>query len=180
MRVENSGPRLACGRWRHEVVDATWPGRSRIKANQIGAGWGSLVGEYEWERFATLTMDPKRFRHVNEATVSREVFAWCNNVAWLARRPVGWAYVVEGGGGRHLHAHVLLVGTREESWNAACAAWAARNGKILAETVSDRKGVASYLCKTVGLKGEIVLADTLNRYPRSVLKIVDAANLKST
>ena len=179
VRITNDGPRLGSTRWPNEVIGSTSRSRMRINANQVAAGWAEFLSQYNWQVLVTLTTDPKRVPDASEATVGREAFAWCNNVAWLARRPVGWVYAVEGGGGRHLHAHALLVGTRQASLDAACAAWVARNGKIDVQTVYDPKGVAQYLCKAVGPNGEIVFSDTLNRYPRSVDN-VDVRKLKST
>jgi len=63
---------------------------------------------------------------------------------------VGWAYAVEGGGGRRLHAHALLRGMRHAVLPAAEALWIARNGRFESTEVYDAKGAAGYLCKRVG------------------------------
>ena len=73
-------------------------------------------------------------------------------------------YAVEGGGGGWLHAHALLIGIRDESWEAAQVAWRARNGRIESRRVSDGLGAADYLSKSIGPNGEVVLSDTLTRY----------------
>ena len=70
---------------------------------------------------------------------------------------MGWAYAVEGGGGGRLHAHALLIGIREESWEAAEGAWEARNGAIVTRRVVDPVKAARYLCKSIGPNGEVDL-----------------------
>ena len=159
---------MARPRWPGQITDASWRGRLRINANRAGSGWAEFLGCYQWERFATLTVDPRRMRAISEAIVSREAFRWCNEAARLSRRPVGWAYAVEGGGGGWLHAHALLIGTqRDDYWEAIEGIWATRNGRIETRAVDDPLTAARYLCKSIGPKGEVVFSDTLGRYPKS-------------
>ena len=170
MNTSGIGPRVTRARWPGPITDASWRGRLRINANRIGAEWGKFLGEYEWERFVTLTVDPRRMRAISETIVSREVFQWCNEVSRLSRCPVGWAYAVEGGGGGWLHAHALLIGIRDGSWDAAESVWRARNGHVVTRPVDDPIAIASYLCKAIGPNGEVVVSDTLRRYLRRGLK----------
>jgi hypothetical protein len=138
----------------------------RMKASRIQAGWGEFLGGFAWEHAATLTFDPKRGANRSDASVSREVFRWCGKVGRLSRKPVGWAYAVEGGGGGSLHAHALLIGLRDTAWAAAQAAWTARSGRIVTRLVDDPARAARYMCKQIGPNGEVVFSDTLSRYPR--------------
>jgi hypothetical protein len=160
-----AGPRTS--RLPGPIHGERWRDRTRINANRVRAGWAGFLAGFDWQVAATLTFDPKRAPHHSEANVSREVYSWCGQVVGrLNRRPVGWAYAVEGGGGGWLHAHALLIGCYDSTWDAAVAMWEVRCGRALLKRVYDPVGAAAYLTKSIGSNGEIVLSDTLQHYRR--------------
>lgn len=163
MNAHERSPQLAQCRWPGPVIGTRWQNRTRLNARRVRDGWGSFLERVEWNMSATLTVDPRK-ADVSENMVSREVFAWCGDVGRLSRRPVGWAYVVEAGGGGRLHAHALLIGADDGCWRVAEGMWAARNGMHKLTPVFDVRGAVDYMCKAIGVNGEIVLADTIGRY----------------
>ncbi len=150
-------------RWPGPVSDDRWIGRTRINAKRLRDGWGEFLAEFEWERMVTLTFDPARWEHLNAEQASRETFWWCGLAARLCRRPLDWAYAVEGGGGGWLHAHVLVAGVPEHRWGVIGDTWRSRNGRVDLRQVDDPAGAAAYLCKSAGRNGEVLLSDTLRR-----------------
>jgi len=155
-------------RWAGPIEDDRWEARTRINARRaLRLGWARYLAKFDWQVMATLTFDPRRCEHPGEAHASRETFWWCGLASRLCRRPVGWAYAVEGGGGGWLHAHALLAGCPENLWPAISGAWSARNGRIDLRMVDDREGAAHYLCKSIGPNGEVVLSDTISRHRRA-------------
>lgn len=144
-----------------------WPDRTRMNARRVRLGWGRYLAGFEWQMMATLTFDPRRAKRQSEARASREAFWWCGQVGRLNRRPVGWAYAVEGGGGGWLHAHALLIGCQDSIWGAAEGMWLARCGRVDLRRVDDPARAAGYLCKGIGPNGEVVFSDTLHHYLRA-------------
>lgn len=167
MKQAELGPRLGVSKWPGPMTGEKWRDRVRINASRIRAGWGEFLTGFPWEQFATLTFDPRRAPNTSERTVSREVFRFCGDMARMSRRPVVWAYAIEGGGGRHRHGHVLLIDARDAALEAAQRVWEARNGAIVVRPVDDIGHAARYLCKAIGPNGEVVLSDTLRRNQRT-------------
>src|SRR5207247_1452567 len=130
--------------------------------------WAQFLGRVQWERFASLTFDPKRSFPITRELASRETFMWCNYLAYAFRQPVGWAYVVELGRAGSWHAHALIIGTRRRSWSAPQGTWKLRNGDVDLRRVHDVEGVSLYSSKTAADGGEVVLSDTIGRYVATV------------
>lgn len=146
------------------VLGGDWRDRTRINARRVRAGWADWLGHIPWHTFATLTFDPRRSPDTSERAASREAFWWCGQIGRWERKPVGWAYAVEGGGGDHIHAHALIVGCSDSVWPAMEATWRARNGRIDLRRVTEPEPAAQYVCKAIGSNGEIAFSDTLDRY----------------
>src|SRR5437867_1300278 len=164
--VSRSSPaRLVRTRWPARVTNTGWRERARLTGDRLRDAWAAFLGRIRWQIFATLTFDSKLCRNgVNLDLAHLEAFWWCGAVAHVMRRPIGWAYVVERGGGGAWHVHVLLVGVAGVSWGAARAIWETRNGRIDIQPVYERKRIAAYVTKSVDNDVEIVLSDTLKRY----------------
>ncbi len=159
--AQSMTPRYARRRWPGTIDDDRWGNRTRINANRLRAGYWLFLTEFDWQLAAALTFAVAN--GLNEHRASMEAFRWCKVLAWLSRYPIGWAYAVEGGGGRRLHAHVLLIGVPERCFDVGIGTWEARNGSAQLTPVHDRVGASNYLCKEIGAN-EVVLSDTLTRY----------------
>jgi hypothetical protein len=130
-------------------------------------GWAELLKRVTWEAFVTLTFDQKRCFPVSREVAVHEALKWCEYVAYVWRRPVGWAFVVECGKGGQWHVHVLLVGVEGARWDAPEETWKTRNGGIEVRETDDISGVARYSSKSIADEehgGEVVISDTLSRY----------------
>ena len=101
-------------RWYGPIGDDRWTGRVRLNRDRL-RGWARFLGRFKWEFFITLTFDPRRVFPVGRELADREAFEFCKDVARAARRPIGWAYVVEPGKGGCWHAHVILIGL-DRAW----------------------------------------------------------------
>lgn len=151
-------------RWGSWMSRNEWRDRARINAPRVRAGWATWLAELDWHTFSTLTFDPRKSPDTSDQTANLETFWWCCQVGKLQRRPVGWAYTIEGGGGGYVHAHALIAGCSEEVWPALDAIWRVRNGLIQLRRVDSPRRAVDYICKAVGLNGEIAFSDTLRRY----------------
>lgn len=167
MKQSVSAPLVRVSKWPGQMTDESWEGRVRINARRVRDGYAEFLSEFPWETFVTFTFDPRRAPNVSERSVSREVFRWCGDVSRWSRRPVRWAYAVEGGGGGSLHAHALIIDARDAALEAGRTAWEARSGSIRTRAVDDIGWAARYLCKQIGPNGEVVLSDTLRRNHRA-------------
>lgn len=150
------------------VFDDRYDARIRLNARRLKSGWAEYLAMFDWEKFITLTTDPKKFRNPSQDALSREVHRFCNDLSRLSRFPVGWAYAVEGGGGRSLHAHVLTMREGTQARRAAMLGWQARNGRTHRRDVDDIAEAVRYLCKSIGPRGEISFSDSLATFPRTV------------
>ena len=154
-----------------------WPvvsvAQTRLTGSDLREGWVTLVGRFPWEWFVTLTVDPKRVFPVSRAVVEREAVWWCNFVAKILRRPVGWVCATERGRGGQWHSHAVMLADRP-GWSpeAGLPAWTERNGRIDLRPVTDREGIALYTTKRAAEAGTIVLSDTLVKY-RSLVQPTD-------
>ena len=152
----------------HPIFDDNYEARIRINARRVRKGWSEYLELFDWEQFITLTTDPSKFRGSSNDALSREVHRFCGELARLSRFPVGWAYAVEGGGGRSLHAHVLTMKAGVQARRAAILGWQARNGITRRREIDDVRAAVAYLCKSIGPNGEIAFSDSLARFPRAV------------
>ncbi len=164
------GPGLYLSKWPGPITGDKWEDRVRINARRVREGWSEFLSGFPWEWAVSLTFDPRRAMdtgqrtYANEQTVSREVHRWCGDLARMSRRPVVWAFAIEGGGGSHLHAHALIIDARDAALEAAQRVWEARNGTVAVKPVDDIGHAARYMCKALGPNGEVVLSDTLRRH----------------
>jgi hypothetical protein len=126
--------------------------------------WGTLLARILWDISVCLTFDPKRQWRVSRELAGREGSRWCDLVAYLARRPVGWVLAVERSLRGPWHAHALLVGAGKFPWKVAADVWRVRNGIATIKPVSEVTGIALYTSKSVARDGEVYLSDTLTRY----------------
>ena len=156
---------------KYQILDDRFEARIRINARRAREGWAEYLGLFDWEQFITLTTDPAKFRNASDDALSREVHRFCNELSRLSRFPVGWAYAVEGGGGRSLHAHVLTMRAGTQARRAAVLGWQARNGITHRRDVEDIAAAVRYLCKRLGPNGEISFSDSLRTFPRNVRPI---------
>lgn len=145
-------------RWPGPIDNDRWSGRTRINGNRLRAGWGSFLAAFDWQVAATLTFRRDR---ASESLVSKEAFRWCNDLSRFGRCQVGWVYAVEGGGGRRLHIHALLIGLPDKCLDVATESWRVRNGSAVLARVTDPSRAANYLCKEIGAR-EVVLCDSLH------------------
>lgn len=146
---------------KYRITDSRYEERARVNARRVRAGWAAFLSEFDWEQFLTLTTDPSRYRRSSVERVSREVHRFCCELSYLSRRPVGWAYAIEGGGGSSLHAHVLVLDATVSARQAVLSGWRARSGLTHRRDVDDIRAATAYLCKCIGPNGEIVFADCL-------------------
>lgn len=145
-----------------------WQHRHRLRRAALQLAWSDFLSRVAWELFVTLTFDPKKVFPVSSQTASREAFWWCGQAGRLLRRPIAWVYAPERGPSGLWHVHALLVGTSGNALPAARALWRARNGRIDVRLVADVQGVTLYTTKQAALTGEIVWADTLQHYARTL------------
>lgn len=135
----------------------------RVRNPELRVGWIDFVGAIPWEWFVTLTFDPKRVFPVGRERAGREATRWCQSLAWMYRRPVGWLISPERGRSGQWHAHALLIGLPRDISDAA-APWESRNGKINLRRSYRGLGATLYATKETGPSGEVLLSDTLHLY----------------
>jgi hypothetical protein len=166
----NAASHLAAG---PGPVGTSWPqehrasvpgGLVRLPKTDLCRAWGDVVGQFEWDAFATLTFDPKRWPRRNRELADRETLWWLGHVGHLYRSPLGWAYAAERGHSGAWHSHALIAGLGNRKWTAPRAAWEERCGFIDVKSVWAGDGISEYITKSVKWDGEVVLSDTLGLY----------------
>jgi hypothetical protein len=165
MDLETVGPaaRMTC--WPKPLSSERWQGRTRARGEMLISAWADFLSGLAWQFFVTLTFDERRFKSPPSwELASREAFWWLGLLAKVARRSIGWVYAVERSSGGAWHVHALVIGTREPFSGGARTCWRERNGIVTVEPVSDRRGVTLYVSKQAALQGELVLADTIQRF----------------
>ena len=163
MQVDRELERVKTSRW-PSTLSGRWPGTVRLSGDELQRAWGCFIGRMPWVRFFTLTFDPKRIFPVTQQRASREAFTWCNQVQYVLRRELAWAFATERGRSGLWHAHVLMTGTREARWGLVAENWRVRNGNADERDVYAALGVSLYMTKSAALGGEVVLSDTIDKY----------------
>src|SRR5262245_38925845 len=136
---------VATTRWPTPNIGVDWNGRLRVHGPRLRLAWAEFLGRIPWERFTTLTFDPKRVFPVSRERADREVFWWLGVSGHIIRRPIGWVYAVERHASGQWHAHALTVGGGHAAeWRVASDLWRVRNGLADIRPVDSIDGAALY------------------------------------
>jgi ferredoxin len=140
-------------------------GSQRLPYGQIAAAWGSYFGRIPWTVMVTLTFDQKRVFPVPMALAESEAEDWCQFVAHMFRRPVGWLIGLERHKSGSWHAHLLLTDVRAVELGALVQCWKIRNGDMVdVQDVTNARGAVVYASKNAAAAGNIIVSDTLLRF----------------
>lgn len=150
--------------WPTQHLDAARTGGVRLHADALHVGWTELLAEYAWDAFVTLTFDPKRWPKRDRRLAERETRRWLQEVEWVFRCSIGWAFAAERDRSDEWHTHVLVVGIGRRKWTAPMAMWEERCGFIDVRPVWLPVGIAEYVTKATAWTGTLELSDTLPRY----------------
>jgi hypothetical protein len=112
----------------------------------LTTAWGSLLAEFDWDWFATLT-----FRYATSSHRALEIYrGFIDDIEKVASSPLRWFAVEEYGTFDRLHFHCLIAGTSRLDRHSWQNDWFKRAGHAVILEYIRGRGAAHYCAKHLG------------------------------